>query len=257
MIPEKSNIEAYMSRKKLLFAGGLALFVMAGFFLIPVSNPGNSGANLQFFGRACLGPDKSNNEMVLNFVVQGSDIFLDQNKDDIAQPEERLDTNQLPVIEDSVSGTQYQLKELRLTKGVELVSKDLPQCLALTVAVSGENNFEQIGQIFMSTQAEDVKWVHFNGRNRMIFGDPEIALTAGEKIQLTVFFGTNAVGEGRDLGTPKILEADKVQVWEELTETDRFSPVLPASGTVFPELEIEIPTSGEAFVSKISLDEFC
>jgi hypothetical protein len=257
MIPKKSNSDVNMSPKKWLLAVGLALLGMAGYFLFPVSNSGNSSANLQFFGRACLGPDKSNNEMVLNFVVQGSDIFLDQNKDDIAQPEEHLDTNQLPLIEDSASGTQYQLKELRLTKGVDLVSKDLPQCLALTVAVSGENKFEQIGQVFMSTQAEDAKWVHFNGRNRMIFGDPEVELTAGEKIQLTVFFGTNAVGEGRDLGTPRILEADKAQVWEELTETDRFSPVLPASGTVFPELEIEIPTTGEAFVSKISLDEFC
>lgn len=246
-----------MNSKFFAIAVGLALLVIFGVRFFSSSKSESSGANLQFFGRACLGPDKSNKDMILNFVVQGSDIFLDRNKDNIAQPEERLDANQLPVIEDKTSGTKYHLKELRLTKGVELVSMEFPQCLAMTVAVSGLGNFEQIGQIFMNTDPQGAEWIHLNGHHRMIFGDSEISLTAGEKIQMTVFFGTNGVGEGRDLGTPKILEADKAQRLEELTETDRFSPVLPASGTVFPELEIEIPTSAEPFVTKIPLDEFC
>jgi hypothetical protein len=210
-----------------------------------------------FYGRVCLGPDKTNQDLILSFIVQGPDIYLDRNNDSVAQADERLQTNELPVINDDAAGVKYHVHELRLTKGVDLVSRELPQSLAMTVSISGKVDYEQIGQIAMSTEPQSPQWVHFHGNNRLIFGDQEIQLEPEKNYQLKVHFGTNAVGQGRDLGTPKILEADKSVDWQSLSYTDRFATILPNKDGIYPEMTIEIPTRGETFVGRIPLKEFC
>jgi hypothetical protein len=246
-----------MSKRKLIIGVALLTLLVVGLILMQSQKEETRGAEHVFYGRVCLGPDKTKEDMILHFIVQGQRIFLDKNKDDIGHPEERLESDELEPIQEPNSDVKYQVKEIRLTKGLAMVSPELPQNLGLTVIVSGKQSFEQLGRVVMSTDPKNPGWAHLDGHSHLIFGDPEIQLVAGESAQLTFFFGTHAIGEGIDLGTPRILEADKMTDWNQLTEDNRFSTVVPKEGGPYPILEIEIPTDGEPFVDRLPLNEFC
>jgi hypothetical protein len=246
-----------MGQKKIIVAAILLVLLVVGLFLLQGKKAETLASELVFYGRVCLGPDKTNGDLTLHFIVQGERIFLDRNKDDVAQPDERLVSDELEPIANPATGVTYRITEIRLTKGLAMVSAELPQNLGLTVIVTGNQSYEQLGRVVLSIDPQNPGWAHIDGNNRLIFGDAEIELMAGEVFQLAFYFGTNAIGRGADVGTERILNSDQNIDLFQLTESDQFSPVVPQEGGPYPEMTIKIPTSGEPFLERIPLNEFC
>lgn len=242
--------------RKIIVAGVLLLLLLIGLFLMQSKKAETKASELVFYGRVFLGPNSTNSDLILHFIVQGERIFLDRNKDDLAQPEERLLSNELEPITDSATGLTYHVKQLRLTKTLAIVTEELPQNLALTAVVSGDFSFEQLGRLVLSLDPQQPGCTPINGNNHLMCGDSELDLIAGNLLQLRFYFGTNVSDckAAPSSSTPQVgTTPDGIQ----LVDIEEFSPIVPHEDGPHPELIVEIPTAGEPFIDRGPLNEFC
>ena len=232
--------------------GGLAVvgLAVACYLLMPVKGQVETGPQSLFFGRILLGPDKSNESMVYRFIVQGGDLYVDENKDNIPQAGE-LDTDgRLPLIEDVAAGVSYDVSGIRLGLAPENVSDTLPQQVAVTVDVAGKQPFTQAGSIVMTRDPATSNWLHFNGPLQMLYVN-DAGLHKGSKrgTEVKVYLGTIADaptlenGESGDFAEEDLMKQTAI--------------VIPNQSTPFPHVSIKYESEDGPIVQELDLDTFC
>ncbi len=233
-----------------------AICLLVGIAMLTGCFSGNGSSresDVMFFGRALIGPDRDNDEMMLHFIVQGNNIYLDQNKDDIPDPDELLTTNQLPPIVNPTSEVKYLVKEIRLGKSPQLVDEDFPQALGLTVEVEDKVVYSMGGSINMSVNPQTSDWVHFAGKLEFLFDPEDELFTVGSTAEIRVNVGTKAYGSAHDLGG----EDDSSLPTNGSEEDVRISMMLPIDALIAPDVEIRIPTDSEMYTTKLNLGQAC
>jgi hypothetical protein len=236
----------------------LAIIAVAGVAVALLARP----ATVQplMFGRVLFGLDKTNPAAVYHFIVRGPEIFVDANKDDIPQAEERCNAQQLELIRDEKTNVTFLTHEIRLVVNPKFVSETLPQQLSMTCDIDAGSLYQQIGTITLSTDPKTPSWTHFHGPTKLVFTDPGMPLLKGsEGTEIRVWVGTSAEGQGIELGTPAAAD-------EQTTQPDsqaipdmplRFAHIAPKLGKPVPTATIEFPTDGPPLIEQLSLDDFC
>lgn len=231
----------------------LALGAAIGIAIFNLPKP--SVAQPLLFGRALFGPDRTNDSAVVHFIVRGAEIFVDKNKDDIPQPGELNQSEQLETIRDAAAS--YHASQIRLAVNPQFVTEKLPQQLSMNVDVQGQVQYQQMGTIKLSSNPQTPDWIHFHGPTRLIFTEPELPLTQGSQGELRIWVGNNAIGSALGLGSaPKLTDVSTVNS-AALDETVRFAHVVPVPGEMVPELQIEIPTDGAPSIETLLMNDFC
>ena len=240
---------------------GLSAIVLAGLVLaciklMPSRAAGEVGSNSLYFGRILIGPDKTDDSKIFHFIVQGRDLYVDENKDNIPQPEELDTVRSLPLIEDPESKTIYEVSGLRLGLAPENVSDKLPQQLGMTVEVQGKQAYTQSGSVVLTRDPEKSNWLHFSGPLEMLFLD-DIGLHKGgaKPSQLKLYVGSVARGSASDIANSSDAAG--------LNLISRTAFLIPDETTPFPRVTIKYAAEGEdavdgtPIIQELDLDTFC
>ncbi len=194
---------------------------------------------------------------VVQFIVQGDKIFVDENKDNIPQPEELNTARRLPDKADVKLDVTYKINELRLGIAPELVSDQLPQQLAMTVEVGGGFSYQQLGTVVLSQDPQRTNLVRFNGPVSLIFTDNGMELRKGEReTPIQVLVGT-LTGPERNSAQNESESANLTASPSEPISLNRISYVIPQPENAAPEVEIEFPTNDQPIVQRFRLDTLC
>ena len=129
------------------------------------------------YGKVMFGLDSSDATATANFIVQGTEIYFDANKDDVPDSAELVDSNSLPSFK--CDGSVFQLLELKLGVSPDLIDV-LPQQLAMTVEVTGSPKYQQAGSVVMVSEPSQSNWLHIGGPISLVFTDPEFVFFKGE-----------------------------------------------------------------------------
>lgn len=199
-----------------------------------------------YFGKAMFGQNPDDESSVIHFIVRGSEIFVDKNKDNIPQPAELSSDKRLEKITNTEMGVTYDVHELRLGIAPESVSDRLPQQLGMTVDVGGEFSFQQLGTIVLSTDPQQTSWVQFNGPISLIYTDHDLELKkGGQEIAIRVLAGTVADTATGDESEPAPFSLSRI------------SYVVPQPENAAPSLKIEYRSEDQPIVEEFRLDTMC
>lgn len=199
-----------------------------------------------YFGKAIFGQNPNDETSVIHFIVRGNEIFVDDNMDDIPQPEELNSDKRLAKITNAEKGVTYDVHELRLGLSPESVSDLLPQQLGMTVDVGGEFSFQQLGTIVLSTDPQQASWVQFNGPISLIYTDHDLKLKkGGEETAIRVLAGTVAETKTGDDSEPAPFSLSRI------------SYVVPQPEKAAPVLRIEYLSEEQPIIEEFRLDTMC
>ena len=236
--------------------GVLAVIALAVIAFLPgLSKNGGSSSDALFFGKTVFGHDLDSPSSVIHFIVRGDEIFVDQNQDNIPQPEELNKDKRLPEIQGSQAGAKYRVHELRLGISPTSVSEQLPQQLGMTVDVaSDEFSFQQLGTVVLSTDPLNSSFVQFNGPLSLIYTDDDLALPkGGPETAIRVLVGTKTKDEAKSTNTSSNGQNEPSQSFS----LSRMSYVVPQPDVAAPQLRIEYPTNDQPIVEEFRLDTMC
>ena len=218
-----------------------------------------------YFARAVFGPNADDPVRVIHFIVQGSQIFVDADHDDLPSPDERLPASHLEPFTDDQTGTTYHVHEVRLGVEPGTVSPTLPQQICLNVQIDAGSSYEQVSSIVMTENRQAVNWKHFGGPLQILFDDSEMdELIGGSEVEVRVLVGTVAGDRpsNEENARDKTHEQGPFAVGSTFASlsgstVSRLAFVLPRENFATPEIAIEFPTSGEPIIVQLMLDDFC
>ena len=239
---------------KLLISVLVVAVLVALAFVPSLLNRQSAMPNL--YGKAIIG-DVDEPAAVVHFIVQGDKIFVDENKDDVPQPEELNSDKRLAEIADTKAGIKYDVHEFRLVVAPEAVSEELPQQLGITVDVRGEFSYQQLGVMALSTDPQDGGVVQFNGPISLILVEQVVELPkSGSAIPVRLLAGTVANTTNQPLES-NLEKENPTKTEPPPFSLRRVSFVVPEPDKAAPMLRIEYPTDDQPIVEELRLDTMC
>ncbi len=209
------------------------------------------------YGKVMFGLDSSDATATANFIVQGTEIYFDANKDDVPDSAELVDSNSLPSFK--CDGSVFQLLELKLGVSPDLIDV-LPQQLAMTVEVTGSPKYQQAGSVVMVSEPSQSNWLHIGGPISLVFTDPEFVFFKGET-GAEVRIQAGAIAQGLASEIEQSVDRTRQPVSfvssDETRNKNRIASLLPIPGSAVPKLKLEYHNNGNPIVEHIVLDDFC
>ena len=241
-----------MALKLVLVVLVIAGLVFLGFLLLPNRQADQSPSlvDATYYGKILLGPDDADEAKMIHFIVKGREIYVDENKDGIPQPEERDTDRSLELIEDAEAGVTYEVTGLRTGLAPESLSENRPQQLGMDVKIAGTQNYLQSGSVVLTRDAASSNWLNFNGPVQMFYAD-EAGLQKGaaKPTELKIYLGT--VARESHAGGEQAADAEDAD-W-----MSRTAFIIPDETTPFPKVTIKYPSKGEPVIQELDLDTFC
>ncbi len=218
---------------------------------------GSESSPPPLYGKVLFGLDTSNETAIANFIVQGDEIFIDANNDDLPDPSELVDAGALPKFE--TGGSIFNLLELKLGVLPELVG-ELPQQLAMTVEVAGNPSYQQAGSVVMAEEPSNSNWLHVGGPISLVFSDPELVFFKGETgAEIRIQAGAIAQGLASEIGQTADTSRHPVSLVSDngKPNNNRMASLLPIPGSAVPRLKLEYHNNGDPVIQNLVLDDFC
>ena len=238
-----------------LIIGVLVIAVLAALAFVP-SLINRQSATPNLYGKAIIG-DVDDPASIVHFIVQGDKIFVDENKDDVPQPEELNSEKRLAEIADTKAGIKYDVHEFRLVVAPDAVSEKLPQQLGMTADIQGEFSYQQLGVMVLSADPQDAGVVQFNGPISLILPEPDFEFPkSGSEIPVRLLAGTvsSTTTKPHDSNLEKESQTDNEPPPFSLR---RISFVVPEPEKAAPMLKIEFPTNDQPVIEEFRLDTMC
>lgn len=207
------------------------------------------------YGHAVFGPS---GEIRLKFIAVGTEIFVDQNSDDVPQRSEfvgRIRINKSIELVDRDSSTAYTVTggPLLIPKAV---SAEQPQVMDLNVAIRGPVQYGQSGGAVMTANPWEAGVAHFHGPVAVeLRMREELCLRAGGeptniRIALVTYRPDQDHATDADWKSAAAVRSNLPE------DRDRYA--FPPG--VVPELELAFPTHSMPDVQirkRFPLDQFC
>lgn len=223
----------------------LLLTVVAAAAIGVVLYNSRSAAKPVLYGTALVG-DRNNSPTELEFMVQGSKIYVDQNDDGQPQADEELPDRKMQPITNPATGITFTVSKIDLGVAPESVSETLTQKLILYVDIGEESPYQMSGKMAVTPEKEN--WLNFGGPMEFLDMQKLSLKKSKQPEEIKLFVGTVASGSA-DAHDDSLADP---------TETFRTSIVIPTEKPPFPigSIKFFIPNS-EPVVKEFVMDHFC
>lgn len=204
-----------------------------------------------YYGRALFGNDATDSQAWQHFIVQGDQVFVDQDRDAVADSSEVFDSSS--GLKFSVGNREYSIVAAQAGVDADAVSESLPQRLQLEVDVHGVRPYRMAGKMLLTHDPDDCNWLHFGGELQFLVMDPP-RLRAGAKTaaELKIFIGTPTSGPLTQNDMTTSTSSSQPDVF-------RTAIVIPVRQSPYPSLELAFDLNGtmEPAPQQLVMDQFC
>lgn len=223
----------------------VAIVASAGVGIFFYASGSGSAPGPVLYGTAFVG-DPNRSPDVLDFMVQGSHIFVDQNGDGLPQAEEELPERKVAPITNPATGMTFTVSKIDLGVAPESVSETLTQKLILYVDIGKDSQYTMSGKMVVTPEKKN--WLHFGGPMEFLEMEKLSLKKSEQPEEVKLFIGTVANGPAPNA---TVQQADSV-------ETFRTTIVIPTEQPPFPKgsIKFEVPDS-EPIVREFVMDHFC
>ena len=205
----------------------------------------------RYYGRALFGDSSTDSAAWLHFIVQGNRVFVDQNKDDVADATEVFASRQ--GIRLTVGEREYSIVSAQPGIIADAVSDTLPQRLHLEVDVLDDRPYRMAGKMLLTDSPDECNWLQFGGDLQFIVMDrPRFRAGAKAAAELKIFIGTPTSGSPSTNAVANKINSAKPDVF-------RTAIVIPVRQTPYPTLELAFDHDGlpESATQQLLMDQFC
>jgi len=197
------------------------------------------------YGTALIG-DRNNSPTELEFMVQGSKIYVDQNDDGQPQAAEELPDRKMPAVTNPETNMTFTVSKIDLGVAPESVSETLTQKLILYVDIGDKSPYQMTGKMVLTPEKEN--WLNFGGSMTFLEMEKLALKKSSQPEEIKLFVGTVASGlvDAHDDSLP------------DPNETFRTTIVIPTEKPPFPigSIKFFVPDS-EPVVKEFVMDHFC
>ena len=221
----------------------LCLAALTAWMLI--TNPSNKAES--YYGRALFGKDAADASAWLHFIVQGEKVFIDRNRNNVADSDELFVPTQAENLK--IGNRQYSLVAANTGIAPDAVSDSLPQSLMLQVEVDAQRDFTMSGKMHVVNSPERCNWLHFGGDLQFLVMDqPSFRAGAETPAELKIFIGS--VAGGPPGSSPSLVDGSI------RPDTFRTTIIVPDTKPPFPTVDIQFEGSTTESET-IEMDQFC
>ena len=208
-----------------------------------------SGAE-SYFGRALLGHDIGDESAWLHIIVQGENVFFDENKDDSCNESERFHSGEPRQF--TVGGRVYEITNATPGIAADAISESLPQQIHLTVDVLDERPYRMAGKMVATTTPEKCNWIQFGGKlDFLVMSQPKLRAGNETAAEVKIFIGTTTSGTA-DAPVPVLAKSG------EKLDSFRTTIIIPREEPPYPNLDLTFTSqSGDPTNQFLQMNEFC
>ena len=231
--------------KYLIAISGLFLTALVAWMFFATSTAHTES----FYGRALFGKDAADATAWLHFIVQGEQVFVDRNRNNVAEQDELFDAKTGIAL--SIGDEQFSLVAAENGIAPDAVSETLPQSLMLQVDVTANRSYRMSGKMHLVQSPEHCNWLHFGGNLQfLLMEQPTFRAGAESPAELKVFVGSVTNGPP---GSPPYLIDSSVR-----PDTFRTTIIVPETKPPFPTVELKFTgAKTESESQPIDMDQFC
>ncbi len=156
-----------------------------------------------YYGKVIFG-DSAAKKNVRQFMVQGQNVYLDENGNNKPDSDEMVNSG--TVLKSENSEFQFQLATVDLGIHPDLVSESRSQTLILYVDIIGQEKYQMTGQLTMVTAASEPETIQFGGPLQFLQIEPLVLKpNSDQKQDLKIYLGT----QPENAQSPTIVVPDK------------------------------------------------